>query len=99
MLSNALLHTTPGGHIDVTLAEMPDAVELTVADTGIGIPAPEQPQLFNRFYRSSRTREQRIPGAGLSLAISRAIIERHHGSIRLLPQHQPGTTILIRLPR
>jgi signal transduction histidine kinase len=64
----------------------------------MGIPAEDQGKVFNRFYRSSRTREQRIPGAGLGLAISRAIVERHHGSIRLLPQPQPGTSVQVRLP-
>jgi signal transduction histidine kinase/PAS domain-containing protein len=98
LLSNAVLHTMPGGRIDVTLVQVAGAAELTVSDTGVGIPAEDQPKVFTRFYRSSRTREQRIPGAGLGLAISRAIIERHHGSIRLLPRHHPGVGVRIRLP-
>ena len=58
----------------------------------------ERDRMFTRFYRSSRTRERRIPGAGLALAVGRAIIERHDGSIRLLPAHDRGTTIQVRLP-
>jgi signal transduction histidine kinase/PAS domain-containing protein len=98
LVDNAVLHTEPGGRIDVELAEVPGGVELTVTDTGIGIPPEEQPKVFTRFFRSSRTREHGIRGAGLGLAISQAIIERHHGTLRLLPDHQPGTSVRIRLP-
>jgi PAS domain S-box-containing protein len=98
LLSNAVLHTGPGGRVDVVLTPLPGVVELTVVDTGIGIPAPERSQVFNRFFRSTRTRERRIPGAGLGLAISRAIVERHGGGIHLLPGRGTGTRVQIRLP-
>ncbi|MGW4947273.1 ATP-binding protein [Actinoplanes sp. NPDC004185] len=98
LLSNAVLHTAPEGRITIVLTEIAGAVELTVTDTGVGIPVHEQPKVFGRFYRSSRTREQRIPGAGLGLALSRAIIERHKGTIRLLAEDQPGTSVQMRLP-
>lgn len=99
LLSNAMLHSFEGGTVTVTLSrEGSNAAHLTVADTGIGIPDDEREQLFTRFYRSSRTREHRIPGAGLALAISRAILERHHGSIHVLPHPEPGTCIQVRLP-
>jgi signal transduction histidine kinase len=99
LLDNAIKHSRPGAHVTVTLAQpCPAAVELTVADTGIGIPDDEHQQVFTRFYRSSCTRQQGIPGAGLGLAISRAIVDRHHGSIRLMPQPTPGVRIVVRLP-
>ena len=100
LLGNAIKYTPDGGHIDITLRRIGGhAAELTVADTGIGIPPDERAQLFTRFYRSSRARDRAIPGTGLGLAISRAIVERHHGSIALLPSEEPGTRILVRLPQ
>jgi signal transduction histidine kinase len=69
-----------------------------VADTGIGIPAAERPRMFRRFYRASTALDQRIPGTGLGLVITRTIIERHHSTINLVDQPGPGTTFRIRLP-
>ncbi|GIF17210.1 sensor histidine kinase [Actinoplanes teichomyceticus] len=99
LIGNAVKHTFGTGLVTVLL-ERPDpaAVELTVADTGVGIPAAEQDRLFERFYRSEHTRQHRIPGNGLGLAVSRAVVEAHHGSIRLLPAPGPGTRITVRLP-
>lgn len=99
LLDNAVRHSLPDAYVTATVTRPnPATVELTVADTGLGIPVEERHHLFRRFYRSSRTRHAGIPGAGLGLAISRAIVERHHGSIRLVPQHAPGTRIVVRLP-
>jgi signal transduction histidine kinase len=98
LLDNAVRHSHPGSTVAVSLTRInPDIVELTITDTGIGIPPDEQHRVFAHFYRSSRTREHGIPGAGLGLAISQAIIARHHGTIRLLPTTGPGTRISVRL--
>ena len=71
----------------------------TVADTGIGIPAADRPGLFRRFYRASTALQHRIPGTGLGLVVTRAIIDRHHGTINLADhQADPGTTFVITLP-
>ncbi|MBO3744383.1 sensor histidine kinase [Actinoplanes flavus] len=99
LIDNAVNHSLDGGRITVTVIRpAPTTVQLDVTDTGIGVPTDEQDYLFTRFYRSRHTRQQRIPGAGLGLAISRAIIERHHGSIRHIPSEQAGTRISVRLP-
>jgi signal transduction histidine kinase len=99
LLHNAIRHIVGAGRVTVLLTRPdPAAVELTVTDTGVGVPAAERDRLFARFYRSQRTREHRIPGNGLGLALSRAIVERHRGSIRLLPGSGPGTRITVRLP-
>jgi signal transduction histidine kinase len=87
----------------VTITAAPDdnggrTVTWTVADTGIGIPEAERPRLFRRFYRASTALHRRIPGTGLGLVISRAIIERHHGTITVADHTGPGTTFVIRLP-
>jgi signal transduction histidine kinase/PAS domain-containing protein len=99
LLGNAVKHTLGAGEVTVLLDRHgPGAVELTVTDTGVGVPPAERDRLFARFYRSARTRENRIPGNGLGLALSRAIVNLHHGSIRVVPTTAPGTTITVRLP-
>ena len=76
-----------------------DWITWTVADTGIGIPPAERPRLFRRFYRASTALDTSIPGNGLGLVITRAIIERHHGTIDITDHTGPGTTFTIALPR
>jgi signal transduction histidine kinase/PAS domain-containing protein len=98
LLGNAIAYSPDGGRIALAAGLSGGVVELTVTDPGIGIPDDERDRMFSRFYRSSRTRERRIPGAGLALAVGRAIVERHDGCIRLLPAHDQGTTIQVRLP-
>ncbi|PRX19376.1 signal transduction histidine kinase [Actinoplanes italicus] len=99
LLGNAIKHTLGAGEVTVRMTRPdPAAVELTVTDTGLGVPHAEHDRLFARFYRSARTRENRIPGNGLGLALSRAIVNLHHGSIRVVPTSGPGTKITVRLP-
>ncbi|WP_433087882.1 ATP-binding protein [Dactylosporangium sp. CA-052675] len=98
LLDNAIRHSPDGGRVTVALTSPAAAsVELTVADAGLGIPEDERDRLFTRFYRSTRTRDRGIRGAGLGLALSRAVIDRHHGTIRLVPQ-PAGTRFVVRLP-
>jgi signal transduction histidine kinase len=99
LLGNAIKHTLGAGEVTVAVTcPDPAAVELTVTDTGVGVPPEERERLFARFYRSARTRENRIPGNGLGLALSRAIVNIHRGSIRVVPITGPGTRITVRLP-
>jgi PAS domain S-box-containing protein len=99
LISNAIKYTPHGGTIRITAGtDGADAIRWEVADTGIGIPAAERPRLFRRFYRASTALDRRIPGTGLGLVITRAIIDRHHGSITVTDHPGPGTTFTIRLP-
>jgi len=99
LIDNAVKHTIDGGDVTVTLTRaLASIVELSVTDTGIGVPDDEADRLFGRFYRTRRTREHRIPGNGLGLAISRAIVQGHRGSIQLLPTAGHGTRVVVRLP-
>ena len=98
LLSNALKFTPAGGTVTVrTFADGDNAV-LEVADTGIGIPAGEQDRLFQRFFRSSTATEQAIPGTGLGLVISRAIVEAHGGTIVATSEAGAGTCFRVELP-
>ncbi|WP_239163629.1 GAF domain-containing sensor histidine kinase [Paractinoplanes rishiriensis] len=99
LLSNAIKYTPAGGTVTVTAhLDGDDRIRWTVADTGIGIPAADRPRLFRRFYRASTALQHRIPGTGLGLVVTRAIIERHHGSISVADHDGPGTTFVITLP-
>ncbi|MDR3172847.1 MAG: HAMP domain-containing protein [Treponema sp.] len=84
LLSNAVKYTDAGG-ITVTLAEAPgrdgQGWEVAVADTGIGIPEGDLPHIFERFYRSDKSRSRSTGGAGIGLAIAAAIVFAHGGTI------------------
>ncbi|WP_306920393.1 sensor histidine kinase [Arthrobacter globiformis] len=70
----------------------------SIADTGIGMDAQEQERAFTRFFRSARSRETAIPGAGLGLPVSKTIVEGHGGSISLRSAPGKGTTVTVSLP-
>lgn len=74
------------------------SVVLSVSDTGIGIPAAEQADLFSRFFRASTATQNAIPGVGLGLNITQAIAVAHGGSISVSSVEGEGTTFELRLP-
>lgn len=100
LLANALRHTPAGGKITLQLETGPEAVHLAVADTGEGIPAEYLPHIFDRFYRTDPARSRDRGGAGLGLAIARAIIEAHDGRITATSSGIPGqgSIFTIQLP-
>jgi signal transduction histidine kinase len=81
LLANALRHTPSGGAITVRAASEPGFIRLSVADTGEGISAEHLPYIFDRFYRADPARSRDRGGAGLGLAIARAIAEAHGGQL------------------
>jgi signal transduction histidine kinase len=97
LLSNAIKYTPDGGEIEVSLGIDGDSVVLSVADTGIGIPADEHERLFERFFRASTAVERSISGTGLGLAITKALVEAHGGTICAEPC-DPGTRFTVTLP-
>ena len=98
LVSNALKFTPAGGTVDVRAYPYRSAVRIEVADTGMGISDDEQSQLFDRFFRTARAQEQAIPGVGLGLSISKAIIEGHDGRISVTSVEGVGTTFFVDLP-
>lgn len=81
LLSNAIRHTPPGGHVGVGIAESEDAVTLSVENTGETIAAEHLPRLFDRFYRADPSRQRFSEGAGLGLAIILSIVRAHGGEV------------------
>ena len=98
LLGNAVKYSPDGGRIGVTLRSAGRAAELAVSDTGLGVSKHEREKLFTGLYRTSRAGDRTIPGTGLGLTLSRAVVTRHHGSIELVDDGPEGTTILVRLP-
>ena len=73
-------------------------VELSVADTGIGIAAPDLSRLFTRFFRARPAEERSIQGVGLGLSITKSIVETHGGRIEVESTPGQGSTFRVRLP-
>jgi signal transduction histidine kinase len=98
LISNALKFTPSGGRVDVRLSAADGTAVIEVQDTGLGIAEDEQEQLFERFFRSAQATRNAIPGTGLGLTISKAIVERHGGRIELESSEGVGTTVRVCLP-
>lgn len=98
LLANALRHTPPGGAVRVSVAQRPDGVEFDVADNGEGIAAEHLDRVFERFYRVDPARTRATGGTGIGLAIVRAIVESHGGTVTCEPRSGGGTRFRIALP-
>jgi PAS domain S-box-containing protein len=98
LVANAIKFTPEEGVVDVRVGRRNGSCQITVRDTGIGIPTAEREHLFERFYRASSATERGITGTGLGLAISKAIAESHDGTIELADEDGPGTKFVVELP-
>ncbi|MDQ2979114.1 MAG: HAMP domain-containing histidine kinase [Acidobacteriota bacterium] len=98
LLENAIRYTPPEGRIRVRLRSAPGEATIEVADTGIGIPAGDQPYVFERFFRSDRARRAYSGGSGLGLSIVRWIVEAHKGRVEVESEPEKGTTFRVHLP-
>lgn len=98
LLSNAIKYSPDGGTVTVRAHKSGPELVCSVRDTGVGMNAEEQEQAFTKFFRSARSRETAIPGAGLGLPISKTIIEGHGGSISLTSTPGVGTTVTFTMP-
>ncbi|MEU0005343.1 SpoIIE family protein phosphatase [Streptomyces sp. NPDC006314] len=96
LLSNALKFTFEGS-ITVSVRRHDDQAVVTVADTGIGVPAAEMPRLFERFHRIETARSRSNEGSGIGLALVRELIGLHHGTITATSTEGEGTRFTIRL--
>ncbi|MFB9442628.1 PAS domain S-box protein [Dactylosporangium vinaceum] len=98
LLDNALKFTPAGGSARLSADGDGEQVRLTVSDTGMGIPENEIDQIFEQFFRSSRSQEHQSQGTGLGLAITKTIVERHGGRIWATPATGQGTVVTCLLP-
>jgi signal transduction histidine kinase len=99
LCDNALRHTPPGGIVTIDAQARGKMLEISVTDTGEGIPTAALQRIFDRFYRVDASRQISTGGSGLGLTIVRAIIEAHGGSIRAENTQQGGARIVFTLPQ
>jgi signal transduction histidine kinase len=98
LVDNAVRFTPPGGEVRIEAHRHNGAVEVSVADTGVGIPADALPRLFERFYRVDPSRSREDGGTGIGLAIARSVVEAHGGSITASSEPGGGSTFTFDLP-
>ncbi len=97
LLSNAVKFTPEGGKVTLRLDTLADKIEISVTDTGIGIPEAELPLVFQRFYQSSKT-TGRGEGTGIGLYLVKLYVELHGGSVTVRSIENQGTTMTVTLP-
>ena len=98
LLGNALVHTPPGGEIVVAAHPKEDEIEISVSDTGEGIPSEHLAYVFERFYRVDKSRSRATGGTGLGLAIVKQLVEAHGGRIGVESEVGRGTQFTFTLP-
>lgn len=98
LVNNALKFTPAGGKVRVDAVREENSWIVTVTDNGMGIPAGDAEKVFEKFFRASNSDTKRTPGTGLGLSITRAIVEVHHGEVRVASVEGSGTTFTVRLP-
>ena len=100
LLTNALRHTPEGGAVDVTSTSTPDAVTISVADTGQGMTAEQLAHIFERFYRGDAARQADKGGSGIGLTIAKALAEAHGGTLTATSDGEDaGATLRLTLRR
>jgi len=98
LITNAISYSPGGGKVSVTAKGLGEYIEITVEDTGVGIPPEELPKIFDKFYRVKHPKTRQVIGTGLGLAIVKGAVEAHHGSIDVESVLDKGTTFRILLP-
>jgi len=98
LLDNAIKYNQPGGSVTVDLRCADKAAELTISNTGPGIPRDVLPRVFDRFYRGDAAHSGNVEGSGLGLSIAQWIVSAHKGSISIESVPSQLTTVRVRLP-
>lgn len=98
LIENAIMYTDEGS-ILVTLEPRAHETEISVKDTGIGIPQADQSRIFERFYRVNKARSREVGGTGLGLSLVRHAVERGSGSIEVSSTVGQGTEFIVHLPK
>jgi two-component system, OmpR family, phosphate regulon sensor histidine kinase PhoR len=98
LVSNAIKYSPDGGDVVVSLRSEDGHMVCSVSDTGMGMSQQDQEEVFAKFFRSAAVRNSTIPGVGLGLSISKAIVEAHGGRVSLRSEVGKGTTFTFAVP-
>jgi len=98
LVESAVKYSHPGGVVQVRTRVDDVAVEIMVADQGVGIPSRDLDRVFERFYRVDKARSRETGGTGLGLSIVRHVATNHGGEVLVSSQEGEGSTFVLRLP-
>jgi two-component system sensor histidine kinase SenX3 len=98
LIENAIVYSEPGTQVGVGLKESDGVAEISVTDSGIGIPETEQERIFERFYRVDPSRSRETGGTGLGLAIVKHVAANHRGEVKIFSKPGVGSTFTLRIP-
>ena len=99
LVENSIRYSNPGSHVGIGVQTSGRSVDISVADTGIGIAPADQARIFERFYRVDDSRSRETGGTGLGLSIVKHIALAHHGEVRLFSKKGVGSTFTVSLPK
>jgi len=99
LIGNAIKFSPQGGRITLQLEDAGEMLQVSVSDTGIGIPEHQVKRIFERFYQVDGSATRKFGGAGLGLAIVKRIVEAHGGRIWVNSQLGHGSTFSFTLPK
>ena len=98
LLENAIKYSHEEGTVTVTMIPTEETLAISVADTGIGIPAESQENIFTKFFRADNAKELKKEGTGLGLFTAKRIVEKHGGTLTFESETGKGTTFFVQLP-
>jgi two-component system phosphate regulon sensor histidine kinase PhoR len=99
LVDNALKFSPKGGDVEIRLSENDADILVAVEDHGIGIAKENMPRIFNRFYHLEKHEDDLFGGVGLGLAITRQVIEQHHGRLDVVSEAGKGSTFTMTLKK
>ncbi|MBU3964213.1 PAS domain-containing protein [Patescibacteria group bacterium] len=98
IIENAIFYTDLGGSVEISLTRKKNEVELSIKDSGIGIPKDQHDRVFTKFFRADNAVRKETEGTGLGLFIAKNVVESHKGRILFVSEEKKGTTFTIFLP-
>ncbi len=98
IMDNAIRYTLPGGQVTIAIEHKGDYLQITVSDTGVGIPKEDLSKLFTKFFRAANVVNLQTDGSGLGLFIVKSIILRHGGQVWVDSVESQGTTLTVLIP-
>lgn len=98
LLNNAIRYTPRGGKVELKLKGTGKSIECAITDSGVGIPANEQDEIFSKFFRATNVTKMQPDGTGLGLFIAKALVETHGGKIWFESYENQGTTFYFTVP-